>query len=297
LKRLSLALLILVAVMLPARVACATGDFCFEVVNGQHEGYSVWQIEGVDTSVGKTENVLGVDSNYTYPPAATQMNVSSSSALDTYGGAGAWNVTIYGLDAGLQPVEESLNLSGQTPVLTNRSYYRVNLIEVGSAGSEEVNVGTIYIGVGAVTGGVPATIYHQAAPGVGRSSTAVYTVPAGYTAYLRYLTFGTVSSQHMVLRMRTRPANGDKAWRNDYYEEFTTEHISHDMVVPYRIPGGSDVEFRCSADAGGASATLDAFLIIVDNDYAGKDVSGIPSLGVVLFLLLVVAILLGLRRR
>jgi len=269
---------LLTAMLLVPMVNAGYEDPFLEIVKGNVPGHTVWQIEGVDTNVGKTENVLGVDTNYTYPAAATVMNVSSSSPSDTWNGTGAWNITIYGLDANLQPVSESLNLSGQTPVATVHAYLRVNLIEIGSAGAAEVNVGTIYIGVGPVTAGVPATIYHQAAPGVGRSSTAVYTVPHGYTAYLRYLTFGTVSSQHLTLRMRTRPANGDKAWRNDYYEEFTTEHVSHSMVVPYPIPGGSDIEFRCSASAGGASATLDAFLVLVEDGY--KDINHVYSVKV-----------------
>ena len=99
---------------------------------------------------------------YVYPTAAVQMTISSSDVDDTAAGAGLQQVLINGLDANYNEISETIILNGQTPVTTVNSYFRIQGTGMigTAAGASEFNEGIIYIGVGTVTTGVPATIYN-----------------------------------------------------------------------------------------------------------------------------------------
>jgi hypothetical protein len=112
------------------------------------------------------------------------MKVSSSSANDTAAGTGARTVRVVGLNASYNVVSEIVTLSGQTAVDTVNTYLRINDFYVLTAGSGNTAAGTLYVGTGSVTSGVPATVYSQIQTAYNAQSQAVYTVPAGYTAYI-----------------------------------------------------------------------------------------------------------------
>ena len=57
-------------------------------------------------------------------------------------------------------------------------------MNVLTAGSGGVNAGTIYVGTGSITAGVPATKIRAAAVGDNQTQCAVYSVPAGYSLYI-----------------------------------------------------------------------------------------------------------------
>ncbi len=117
---------------------------------------------GHNSAVGTTLQTLWTGSGlYAYPAAATIMKVSSGDTDDTAAGTGAQSVQIYGLDADYKEIDETVILNGQTEVNTTLSYLRVYRMIVRTAGSSGWNEGKLYVGVGAVTTGVPATIYAE----------------------------------------------------------------------------------------------------------------------------------------
>jgi hypothetical protein len=135
----------------------------------------------VDTSI---ETVWPEGGVLTRPAAALAMKVSSSSADDAAAGTGARTVVIQGLDADYNEVSETVTLNGQTAVTMATEMIRVNYMFVASAGSGNTAAGTIYVGTGTVTSGVPATIYNTIGLGFNASLTCSYTVPADHTGYV-----------------------------------------------------------------------------------------------------------------
>jgi hypothetical protein len=144
--------------------------FELQVARGQITGHEVVNVFGYASAVS-TSFVSMWENNaaYVFPTVASTMVVSSSSASDT-----AVSVQIFGLDADYNRITEVVALNGTSDVATTKVYWRINnvITTVGAA------VGTVYV---KNAGG---TTYAQIAIGSGKTNMSVYTVPAGYTAYM-----------------------------------------------------------------------------------------------------------------
>lgn len=162
-----------------------TEPFGLQVSRGQiawHEAVAVWGYNpDIDTTI---ETVWGNGGIIAFPVAAGTMNVSSTSTSDTSAGTGAQSIVIYGLDGSHNRIEETVALNGQTTVTTTKQFLHINYIAVATAGSGKENAGTVYVGSGVNTLGVPATVYGVVYTGLNASTTACYTIPAGYTGYI-----------------------------------------------------------------------------------------------------------------
>lgn len=169
-----------------------TEPFELQVSRGQvawHRPVVVFGFNGdIDSA---TETIWPGGGLLPFPSSAIQMSVSSASANDTSSGTGARTVYISGLDANHNEVSETVTLNGQTAVTTVNSYLHINDAYVASAGSGNSAAGSIYIGTGVVTAGVPATVYDIIAFDYNKRVTGNYTIPAGYTGYLVQGLFST----------------------------------------------------------------------------------------------------------
>jgi hypothetical protein len=144
--------------------------FELQVARGQITGHEVVNIFGYASAVSTSfVSVWENNAAYVFPTVASTMVVSSSSASDT-----AVSVQIFGLDVNYNRITEVVALNGTSNVTTTNTYFRINnvITTVGAA------VGTITV---KNAGG---TTYAQIAIGSGKTNMSVYTVPAGYTAYL-----------------------------------------------------------------------------------------------------------------
>jgi len=159
--------------------------FELQVSRGQIQGHRNVTVFGFNPDVDTSQvSVWPLPSLITFPVAALQMTVSSTSADDTSAGTGARTVVVEGLDANYNEVSETVTLNGQTPVTMTASLLRVNYAYVGTAGSGNGAAGDIYIGTGTVTAGVPATTYDVIKFDYNTTITGSFTVPAGYKAYV-----------------------------------------------------------------------------------------------------------------
>ena len=95
---------------------------------------------------------------YSFPTSAQTVTLSSSSTNDTVAGTGAQYVYVEYLDSNWAEKTVTLATNGQTGVAISESVMRVNSARVVLSGSNRANVGTIYLGYGTVTVGVPANI-------------------------------------------------------------------------------------------------------------------------------------------
>ena len=162
-----------------------TEPFELQVARGQISYHKTIFKFGFNSDIDNSlETVWAQGGLYSHPSSASTMTVSSSSTADTSAGTGARTVEIFGLDADYNEVSETITLNGQTAVTTTNTYLRMNRAIVRSAGSGEQNAGVIYVGTGTVTAGVPANKYATIAVGDNQTLMCVWTVPAGYSAYL-----------------------------------------------------------------------------------------------------------------
>jgi len=226
--------------------------FELQVSRGQIQGHRNVTVFGFNPDVDTTQvSVWPLPSLITFPAAALQMTVSSTSANDTAAGTGARTVVVQGVDANYNEVTETVTLNGQTAVTMTASLLRVNYAYVGTVGSGNSAAGDIYIGTGTVTAGVPATTYDIIKFDYNNTTTGSYTVPAGYTAYVSQGLFSTGQaggSNPVQGRLLTRGV--DNVRRTAAITTINNGVANYVFEYPLAIPAKTTVE----ATAIGASS-------------------------------------------
>lgn len=229
-----------------------------QIASGQG-GLAAAHCFGFNSGIGASEETVWDGSSlYAYLGAATQLKISSSSASDdgNPAGTGARTVSISGLDGNYAAISETVTLNGQTEVLTVNSYLRVANLEVQTAGSGTANAGVIYAGTGTVTGGIPATIYAQIPIGQNNTLMAMYTVPAGKTAWLREFFFfsGGVAVQTLTVRLVEREFGGVWHTTHKFLIPASGGSFRHEHSPFERFTEKSDIEVRAIASGGSFDA-------------------------------------------
>jgi hypothetical protein len=252
-----------------------TEPFELQVARGQiayHE--SVYKFGNNAVVADSTETIWQQGGLYSYLSAASVLKVSSSSANDTSAGTGARTVELFGLDGDYNEINELVTLNGQTAVNTTQSYLRINRMVVRSAGSGGSNAGIIYAGTGTVTTGVPANIYATInGDGSNQTLMALWTVPAGYTAYLMQydVSNGTTSNTPAVCKLTlvARP-HGEVFQSKDVKSLTTGMHIENTLVVPIKFTEKTDIEVRAVSSSASVTFDISAALeiIYIKNDGA-----------------------------
>ncbi len=244
-----------------------TEPFELQVSRNQIEGHRRVVVFGynpdVDTSI---ETVWPAGGLLTFPAAALQMTVSSSSTSDTSAGTGARTIVIEGLDINHAEISETVTLNGQTAVTTTKSYLHINNAYVATAGSGLSAAGTIYIGTGTVTAGVPATIYDIIAFDYNARVTGSYTIPADYTGYLVQGLFsaGQASGSTSITgRLMTRGPNSIRMTA----AVVTLNNGSSDYAFEYpvAIPEKTTVEAQAIGSAANNSCASMFILVLIRN--------------------------------
>jgi hypothetical protein len=195
------------------------------------------------------------------------MKISSSSASDASpSGTGAHIVLVEGLDQNYNPISELVTLSGQTSVNTTNSYLRVTGLTVTDKGSNGGNVGVIYAGTGTVTTGVPAVIHELVPIGFNKESSGVFTVPAGYTAYL---TMGGLTGQDNgagYITGRLVYSNQGSPFITSAVTVFSTGQANYDFLYPIALPEKTDVEARAVTSSGTNVMSSYFSYVLIKND-------------------------------
>ena len=114
--------------------------------------------------------------------AAETVDITSSSVNDIGGGSGMQTMRIYGLDANYEGQTEDVTMNGSTGVTTVGTWTRIYRAYGLTAGASGTNEGNITINHTTTT----ANIFGYMIVGYGQTETAGFTVPSGYTGYLRY---------------------------------------------------------------------------------------------------------------
>lgn len=243
--------------------------FELQVARGQIQGHKTLFKFGNNSDIdGTSEIVWSQGGAYTYPTVAAQVKVSSTSADDAAAGTGARTIVVGGLDANYNEITETVTLNGQTEVLTTNSFIRVFRAYVATAGSGGTAAGTIYMGTGTVTAGVPATVYAVITLGENQTQMAMWTVPAGYTLYIYGGTFSAASNntaQYVLGQFFVRPFGG--VFRNVADITVNSNVFRYEWDIPIAVPEKADIEARSIALSGSSFFVTASFEgIYIKND-------------------------------
>ena len=246
------------------RVIANLNGWGIQVSNGDVDGVSYIEKFGYQPMVpnGDIATVWGGTGLYQYLDTATTVTVTSSDVNDNPTGSGARIVEIQGLDQDNNPALEQIDLGGTSTT----TFIRVFRARVCTSGGENPNQGIITISGGGLTLAVIDKLGNNA-PGHGQTNMAIYTVPAGKTAYL---TQWTVSSGKQnadtvaKLMVRDTYHPNDGAWNVKDIVEIQANSYIKEYRVPLKFTEKTDIEVRAFSSSG-SSCTSSFNLILIDN--------------------------------
>lgn len=198
-----------------------------------------------EVDAGQVQDIwdFGGDGNgetYSWPAAAADTTVVSSSVADTAAGTGAKTIQIQGLNSEYEVISKTVALNGTTPVALTTQFLRVFRAKIVTAGSGETNAGNVDVKHG-------ATIIARVTLGFGQTLMALYTVPiyrvaklAGWHANIKISNNGT-----QAFRLDVRPFGG--AWNcKETFELGGTSgaHFYRKFRGWQSIPAKSDIRIR-----------------------------------------------------
>ena len=171
-------------------------------------------------------------------------------------------VTVQGLDADYNPVEDTIVINGDN-TLGTVLFKRVNRAFVTNGGT--TNVGNINIEAGAAGGATVARII----AGKGQTLMAVYTVPAGKTGYLYQGTATAQASADGTGFMMVRYA-GQSTFRvgHTFEVEGGGGQYLYDFAFPIPVPEKSDIDIRITTRSNNGRYTAAFDILLVDNNEA-----------------------------
>jgi hypothetical protein len=171
------------------------------------------------------------------------------------------------LNAGYQPVTEIASLNGQTGVTLANQYLRVNRVTILTAGSGGTSAGSIFVGTGTVSTGVPAVVLNRTGSSSNESESAFYSVPEGYTAFITRWTMSSsnnTADEATRFVLRVRPFGGVFGYKavynipgNGIYE--------CEAAYPVAIPEKADLEVAALTTAGASYATTQLQIVLIKN--------------------------------
>jgi hypothetical protein len=201
---------------------------------------------------------------YTYSSSAIIDSLSSSSTQDTQ------DIEVQGLDSSYAVVTQTITLTGQTRKALDTDLIRV--FRMKNVGSSDL-VGTLYCYENtAIVAGVPTdTSKVRAVITIGNNQTlmAIYTVPAGKTAYMRDWYFSTAGARKTsahITRVEARPFG--QVFQLKHTSSLIaagTSYIHHKYIEPEIFTEKTDIEMKANTDEDIAGIAGGFDLVLVDN--------------------------------
>ncbi len=250
-----------------SRYSSAPTDYNLAVLRGEVAGHSLISVRGHDTTVpnggpfGLSPGFGGAgylfDQSGLAASAAAVAVASSDNTNDNSAGTGALTVRIIGLDANgvAQTVDETMN--GTTAVTTTETWSAVTQVLTLTSGSNNANTGTIWVGTGSFTSGVPAVRMLSMQIGQNISLSAYYVVPAGKTAYLRQFVAAIGTSNKDILVNINTSTDGAQWYVQGPFGLEAGDFTTSVIALPGFVAG---THVKLTAEGAAASTNVTAIL-------------------------------------
>ena len=196
------------------------------------------------------ETIWDVGGIYAYPSSAVKMTATSTDGANDED----VRVTIQGLDANYNQLSETVTLDATGVGETSGFFLRA--FRAFIEGSQEPS-GTINITNASAT-------YARITLGENQSLMAVWTVPAGYTAYMLQNNTTCYTEQNNkfgITRLVTREPGG--VFRTQDKHTVVLSQNVVDYPIPKAIPEKTDIEMRAIASSSNANLQVSASFDIV----------------------------------
>jgi len=197
-----------------------------------------------------SETIWDAGGLYAYPSSAVAMTVTSGAGATANGVA----ITVQGLDGDYNEVSEEVTLASTGTATTTQTFLRVYRAFV--SGSQAITANTTIANGG--------TTYAQINNGENQTLMALWTVPAGYTAYLldtKITAFTEQNNKVATINIYARRENG--VFRTaDKFDVFAAA-ITQNYKCPIPFPEKTDIEVRAVATSSNADLRVAAGLDII----------------------------------
>jgi hypothetical protein len=201
-------------------------------------------------STGTTGSVWDVNDTI-YP--WTTLTAASTLTLAANVADNGLSVTIYGLDANYNEIDETVTISAGAAT-TTKSFLRVYRAFASAPNTNNIDIKVSSTTIARITAGLAQTLM------------AVYTVPTGYTGYLLHGTMTAQASADATGNMFVRYF-GQTSFRVGHSFEVSGSGGQYDYTfgVPISIPEKSDIDVRVTtrSNNGRYTAAFDIVLIKV----------------------------------
>jgi len=240
-------------------------DWIINISAGSVSGTSYIEKFGMNVDVdANKETIWDGGDIYTYIATAETVAVTSTLGTDSATGTGARTVEIQGLNANHNLVYETLTVGGGAGT---QEFLRIFRARVVTAGTSGINEGTI-----SITSSNTSTVLAQIgidgsggnAAGRGQTFMALYTVPAGKTAYLTQWTVGCgKQNTDAVATFLARPEGG--AWNAKDIITVSATTYAKDYKIPLQFTEKTDIEIRAYSTTNNSLVSSTFNLLIIDN--------------------------------
>jgi len=242
-------------------------DYNLDVLEGKVAGHSMVSIRGHDDSVpsggpfGLSPEFGG--NSYVFDQSAISATpavvgvASTDNVDDIAAGAGALTVRVTGLDASGDAQTNDVTMTGTTAANTASTFSAVFEVLVLTTGAGNANVGTIWVGTGTFTAGVPAVRMLSMEIGYNRSTSAYYVVPNAKTLYLRSLMASVSTTQKDVEVVIKTSADGIL-----WITELPYGAGSGNLVTPITAWPALVAGTHIKIDATGSAASTDVAAVL-----------------------------------
>jgi hypothetical protein len=204
---------------------------------------------------GSNETIWDAGGLYTYPSSALAMTVTS--AAGTPADDNGVTVVISGLDEDYNEVSEEVTLAGSGTATTTQTFLRVFRAYVSGSQAPTGNLN--------ITNG--ATTYARITLGENQTLMALWTVPAGYTAYILRgsLSVGTANTnQYVTGRLTAREFGG--VFRTQQKVTIQTGFLDQEYPIPLEFPEKTDIEARAVSSGANNIVAATFNIIYIKND-------------------------------
>ena len=236
----------------------STASYFFQVALGEVSGTTFIHKFGAVPEMSNNTSGTIWDVNDTFYPWSSWSTVSTV-LVDRANTADAnKQVRIEGLDQNYNLISDTVTLTNATNNASTNSFIRIYRAYI--VGSTTENVGDIDIRVS-------STVVARINAGKGQTLMAVYTVPAGHTAYLMKGVATCEANADFSGDMYIRYFGSD-AFRIGHAFEVSGSggEYLYEFTVPIVIPEKSDIDIRATTRSNNARATAAFDIILVEND-------------------------------
>lgn len=246
-------------------------DHMLDMARGIISDKKVVHIFGANPLISTVpEDIWGNGGDYNFLSSASVLEILSNNIQDDASGLGAQTVKIFGLDQNYDEIEEVVSLVGSGVSLpTTSQFIRVNnaiILSVGTQRGANYNniiirvptLNTIVANIGGGYGTIDTVNY-----GIGSTRLGLYTVPAGYTAYISRIEVNIESNKTGDIFLYTVDNSNITSPRNLLWNKSNLSGTtSSSFTTFFKINEKSDIWIRGVASAiSNIEVNIDLFVI------------------------------------